>query len=54
MIEQYDFKKIESKWQEKWAEENLYAADDKTKPNYYCLEMFPYPSGNLRFAVLYG
>ena len=38
-------KKIDEKWQKKWKEENLYKFDkDSTKPKYYCLEMFSYPS----------
>ena len=38
-------KKIDEKWQKKWKEENLYKYDkDSTKPKYYCLEMFSYPS----------
>ena len=45
--EKYDFHAIETKWQAKWAEANLYhAALDPDKPKYYGLEMFPYPSGS--------
>lgn len=43
---EYDFKKIESKWQERWAAEGTYkVTEDKSKPKYYVLDMFPYPSG---------
>ena len=43
---EYDFKKIESKWQDRWAAEGNYkVTEDKSKPKYYVLDMFPYPSG---------
>ncbi len=42
----YQFKKIEKDWQEYWAKHNVYKADnDASKPKYYVLDMFPYPSG---------
>ena len=42
----YDFKEIEAKWQKIWAEKNAFAAtDDYSKPKYYALVEFPYPSG---------
>ena len=42
----YDFRKIEEKWRKKWADENIYhVTEDKSKPKYYVLNMFPYPSG---------
>ncbi|MDA3836528.1 MAG: leucine--tRNA ligase [Nanoarchaeota archaeon] len=42
-----DFKAIEKKWQNKWAEASAFVAnDDSDKPKYYVLEMFPYPSGS--------
>ena len=44
----YDFKSIESKWQKKWEEANLFkTTEDDSKEKYYVLEMFPYPSGKL-------
>jgi leucyl-tRNA synthetase len=42
----YQFKDIEQKWQQFWADHQTFKADDKTtKPKYYVLDMFPYPSG---------
>ena len=42
----YQFKDIEQKWQQFWAENQTFKADnDSAKPKYYVLDMFPYPSG---------
>ena len=42
----YDFKKIEKKWQDKWRAEGTYKVrEDSSKPKFYVLDMFPYPSG---------
>ncbi len=42
----YDFRSIEPKWQEKWEAAKAFAAEDNsTKPKYYTLVEFPYPSG---------
>jgi leucyl-tRNA synthetase len=41
-----EIKRIEKKWQDKWAAEGIYKVkDDTSKPKYYVLDMFPYPSG---------
>ena len=43
---EYDFRKIEQKWQAFWAANATFKAEvDPTKPKYYVLDMFPYPSG---------
>ena len=45
-MEKYDFKSIESKWQKTWEEKQAFAAGtDYSKPKYYALVEFPYPSG---------
>jgi len=42
----YNFKEIERKWQAFWAADNTFKAEvDSTRPKYYVLDMFPYPSG---------
>ncbi len=41
----YNHKAIEQKWRKNW-EEHPVNVDDGKKPKYYCLDMFPYPSGN--------
>lgn len=45
MATAYNHKMIEGKWRKKW-EENPINVEDGKKPKYYCLDMFPYPSGN--------
>lgn len=45
MSTKYNFKEIEEKWRKIW-EENPVNPPDDSKPKYYCLDMFPYPSGN--------
>ncbi|HNP47524.1 MAG TPA: leucine--tRNA ligase [Bacteroidia bacterium] len=43
---EYNFKEVEKKWQNRWREQQIYKAEiDSSKPKYYVLDMFPYPSG---------
>ena len=44
----FDHTKIEPKWQKYWDENKTFKTDcyDDSKPKYYCMDMFPYPSGN--------
>ena len=43
---EYNFKSIEQKWQSYWKENAIYKVEtDKSKPKFYVLDMFPYPSG---------
>jgi len=43
---EYNFKEIESKWQKEWQERGIYKVNvDSSRPKFYVLDMFPYPSG---------
>lgn len=43
----YDHQAVEARWQEAWRVQNTFATPtDRTKPKYYVLDMFPYPSGS--------
>ncbi len=48
----YDFKRIESKWQQRWKKDRLFCAPDKPdrKNKFYMLEMFLYPSGDIHMG----
>ena len=45
MESRYDFRTIEKKWRAEW-EKNPINKEDAVKPKFYCLDMFPYPSGS--------
>ncbi|OIP26147.1 leucine--tRNA ligase [bacterium CG2_30_54_10] len=47
MREKYEFRKLQEKWHQIWADRGLYTTlEDNSKKKFYCLDFFPYPSGS--------
>ncbi len=53
MKEEYQFDRIEKKWQKIWEERGIFTfSEDIQKEKYYCLEMYPYPSGRIHMGQI--